>query len=223
MADAASLQQSLNEFLDDLGYPKLKIDGHRGRLTRERIKVAKYFLGYGKHERTDSVSSAFVRRLRHPRASQYAPRRMLVTGAYRRRHRRRSLPIHKVERLRAECEKISRAGGPYVYGGGHGPRLSLIRSGSGMDCSSSTSLALRRAGMFSSPIAWVSGLFIHWGEAGKGRYFTIFAHSGHVFIEFYEPYARFDTSPHGDGGNGPRMRHAPRTHDGFAARHLPGL
>lgn len=221
--DATLLQRSLNEFLDDLGYPREKVDGHRGRLTRERIKVAKYFLGYGKHDRTDSVSSEFVRRLRHPRSRDFSNRRMLAAGAYRRRRRRASLPSARVERLRKECEKISKAGGPYLYGGGHGPLLSLLRSGAPMDCSASTSLALRRAGMYSGTRAQTSGLFMYWGEHGKGHEFTVWAHSGHVWIEFYGPYARFDTSPHGDGPNGPRMRHASRPYSGFEPRHLPGL
>jgi hypothetical protein len=41
-------------------------------------------------------------------------------------------------KLYREAKRISDAGGTYVYGGGHGPRLSSLSSGQGLDCSSST-------------------------------------------------------------------------------------
>jgi hypothetical protein len=131
----------------------------------------------------------------------------------------------KSARLYAEAKRISDAGGTYVYGGGHGGALSSLQSGQGLDCSSSSSLALKRAGLFSDNVAWVSGRFASsYGQPGPGQHFTVWANGGHVWIEFHGLGAakRFDTSPHGSGGRGPRLRYTPRSTSGFVARHWPG-
>ena len=39
--------------------------------------------------------------------------------------------------------------------------------------------------MFTSNYAWTSYLFNGWGEQGEGKYFTVWCHSGHVWIEFH--------------------------------------
>lgn len=117
-------------------------------------------------------------------------------------------------------------GGPYVYGGGHGPLLKDLRINQGMDCSSSCSLALYRANKFGARNrAIVSGDFGRVGKKGKGKDFTIWYHSGHVYIEFHGAHAgwRFDTSPHaGDrpGSRGPRLRKGRRSSSGFSAVHV---
>jgi hypothetical protein len=132
----------------------------------------------------------------------------------------------KAGRLYAEAKRISDAGGPYVYGGGHGPALSSLASGQGLDCSSSVSLALRRAGLFSGTRSWVSGDFAaRYGVPGRGEEFTVWANSGHVWIEFngLGPGKRFDTSPYGSGSHGPRVRGTDRPTSGFTPRHWPGL
>lgn len=118
---------------------------------------------------------------------------------------------------------ISDQGRPYVYGGGHGPTLKSLRGGGGLDCSSSTALALWMAGQMEGDVAQVSGWFASsYGAPGPGEFVTIWAHSGHVWIEFNLPGLpgkRFDTSPHGSGGSGPRMRYTERSHAGFTPRH----
>jgi hypothetical protein len=125
----------------------------------------------------------------------------------------------------AEAKRISDAGGPYVYGGGHGPSLSSLNSGQGLDCSSSTSLALKRAGLYDENVAHVSGWFAtSYGQPGKGEKFTVWANAGHVWTQFHGlgNAWRFDTSPYGSGGRGPRLRTTPRPTDGFTPRHWPG-
>jgi hypothetical protein len=130
------------------------------------------------------------------------------------------------EAIYAECLRISEAGPPYVYGGGHGPPLSSLRSGQGLDCSSSSSLALFRAGAFRGNVAQVSGWFAqHYGRRGRGQFVTVWANAEHMFIEFNIPgkrATRFDTSPHGSGGSGARMRYTERSTAGFTPRHWPG-
>jgi hypothetical protein len=131
----------------------------------------------------------------------------------------------KSARLYDECRRISDAGGPYVYGGGHGPALSSLQSGQGLDCSSSCSLALRRAGMFSASVAWTSGRFASdYGQPGEGERFTVWANASHVWIELHGlgSAKRFDTSPYGSGGRGPRLRTTQRPSSSFVARHWPG-
>lgn len=131
----------------------------------------------------------------------------------------------KAAKLYAEAKRISDAGGSYVYGGGHGPPLSSLNSGQGLDCSSSTSLALWRAGMFPGNVAITSGEFAQsWGQPGRGERFTVWANSGHVWTQLHGVGNawRFDTSPYGSGGRGPRLRATPRPTDGFTPRRWPG-
>jgi hypothetical protein len=126
------------------------------------------------------------------------------------------------------CKEISDHRSAYVYGGGHGPPLRDLKSSSHMDCSSSVSLALYRAHMMEGRTrAIVSGEFASsWGKAGKGDEFTVWAHSGHVWIEGYNDAGafawRFDTSHH-SGKSGPMYTTVKRTDQArFTARHLPG-
>ncbi len=102
---------------------------------------------------------------------------------------------------------------PYIWGGGHGTFVD-----SGYDCSGSVSYALAAAGLLDTTL--VSGQFAKWGEPGPGRWVTIYANDGHVFM--YVAGLRFDTS----GRNGPlgtRWQTAPRSLAGFEVRHPPGL
>jgi cell wall-associated NlpC family hydrolase len=102
---------------------------------------------------------------------------------------------------------------PYIWGGGHGSFVD-----SGYDCSGSVSYALAAAGLLDSPL--VSGQFAHWGAAGPGKWVTIYANDGHVFM--YVAGLRFDTSGR-DGPFGTRWQNAPRSLAGFSVRHPVGL
>lgn len=118
------------------------------------------------------------------------------------------------------AKKISAQKRGYFYGGGH-KALSAISPTEALDCSSSTSLALWMAGIMEGSVAWTSGMFASdYGEPGPGEFITIWAHSGHVFIEGNLPdigYWRFDTSQ--NGSSGPRLVTSQRTHSGFTPRH----
>ncbi|MEA2323497.1 MAG: peptidoglycan DL-endopeptidase CwlO [Solirubrobacteraceae bacterium] len=102
---------------------------------------------------------------------------------------------------------------PYVWGGGHGSFVD-----SAYDCSGSVSYALAAAGLLDRPL--VSGALAEWGEPGPGRWITIYANAGHVFM--YVGGLRFDTSGR-DGPLGSRWQKAPRSLAGFTVRHPPGL
>jgi cell wall-associated NlpC family hydrolase len=102
---------------------------------------------------------------------------------------------------------------PYIWGGGHGSFVD-----NGYDCSGSVSYALAAAGLLDGPL--VSGDLAKWGEAGPGRWITIYANAGHVFM--YVAGLRFDTSGR-DGPLGSRWQTAPRSLAGFTVRHPPGL
>ncbi len=101
---------------------------------------------------------------------------------------------------------------PYVYGGGHGSFES-----EGYDCSGSVSYALHGGGLLSSPED-STGLESY-GEAGPGKYITIYANAEHAYMVI--DGKRFDTvalqedgsrwgGPSDDGGN-------------FVERHPAGL
>jgi hypothetical protein len=69
----------------------------------------------------------------------------------------------------------------------------------------------------------VSGSFARWGSAGTGRWTTIYANAGHVYMEVAG--LRLDTSAVGDPGgrNGVRWRPLIGKRRGFHVRHVTGL
>jgi hypothetical protein len=101
---------------------------------------------------------------------------------------------------------------PYKWGGGHGAWRDT-----GYDCSGSVSFALAGAGLLGRPLT--SGLFMNYGAPGRGRWITVYANSGHIFMVVAG--LRFDTS--GQGRAGTRWQAEARSTAGFAVRHIPGL
>ncbi len=101
---------------------------------------------------------------------------------------------------------------PYIYGGGH-----ASFHANGYDCSGSVSYALAAAGLVSSPM--VSGDFENWGDAGPGRWITIYANAGHVWMEVAG--WRFDTVALAESGT--RWAQGGGEFSGFVVRHPPGL
>jgi cell wall-associated NlpC family hydrolase len=101
---------------------------------------------------------------------------------------------------------------PYKWGGGHGRWQDT-----GYDCSGSVSFALASAGLLSGPMA--SGPLMSWGEPGEGKWITIWANAGHVYLVVAG--VRFDTS--GTRVTGSRWQDSMRSNAGFVARHPAGL
>ena len=101
---------------------------------------------------------------------------------------------------------------PYLWGGGHGKWLDH-----GYDCSGSVSFALAAAGLLGGP--QTSGALMGWGQPGPGKWITIYANGGHVFMVVAG--VRFDTS--GNRVTGSRWQASMRGTGGFVARHPPGL
>jgi hypothetical protein len=101
---------------------------------------------------------------------------------------------------------------PYRYGGGHGRWEDR-----GYDCSGAVSYVLHGAGLLGTSMA--SSGFMGWGEAGRGRWITVYAHGGHAYMVIGG--LRFDTSGHGE--RGPRWRPQPRSGRGYRIRHPEGL
>jgi cell wall-associated NlpC family hydrolase len=102
---------------------------------------------------------------------------------------------------------------PYIWGGGH---ASFIANG--YDCSGSVSYALAAGGLLSGPL--VSGDLASWGEAGPGRWITIYANAGHTFMDVDGMW--FDTA----GRSGPyasRWLVSTPPLAGYAVRHPPGF
>jgi hypothetical protein len=115
---------------------------------------------------------------------------------------------------------------PYVWGGGHG--AAARASGGGFDCSGSVIAVLAACGLgyrVGGPVDVSGTIAARWGAPGKGRWFTVWANSGHVWMQFTGcgPAWRFDTSAYGSGPSGPALRFTPRPTSGFTPRHWPGL
>jgi hypothetical protein len=107
---------------------------------------------------------------------------------------------------------------PYVFGGGH---ASFVDNA--YDCSGSVSYALAAGGLVSAPKT--SGDFESWGTPGPGRWITVYANAGHMYMVVdgvrYDTAGRtgvfstrWQTGP--DPGAGPNST-------GMVVRHYPGL
>src|SRR3954453_11008858 len=114
---------------------------------------------------------------------------------------------------------------PYIYGGGHRSFKSA-----GYDCSGTVSFALHAGGLLASPLD--SGSLMNWGEKGPGLWITVYANPGHAYAVLAG--LRLDTSAAGMYGykrakyakaleRGPRWRPAPRSSQGYRARHPLGF
>jgi len=101
---------------------------------------------------------------------------------------------------------------PYIWGGGH-----ASFQADGYDCSGSVSYALAAAGLVSAPM--VSGDFESWGEPGPGRWITVYANAGHVWMEVAG--WRFDTVALAEDGT--RWAQGGGEFAGFVERHPAGL
>jgi hypothetical protein len=105
-------------------------------------------------------------------------------------------------------------GRPYVWGGGH---VSWFTRG--YDCSGAVGYALHGAGLLDATM--VSGQLASWGEAGVGRWITVYANDEHVFMVVAG--LRFDTRDAPLGVSGPRWHRAGVNTAKFVARHPAGL
>jgi len=119
----------------------------------------------------------------------------------------------RIARAISAAHRIARK--PYLYGGGHGSF-----NASGYDCSGSVSYVLHAAGLLRSPLP--SGSFVNWGAPGRGRWITIYANGGHMFmtIKTASGIRRYDTSGMDDGT---RWDSRMRSSSGYSVRHPVGF
>ncbi len=115
-----------------------------------------------------------------------------------------------VARVIAAADEIATR--PYVYGGGHGSFQS-----EGYDCSGSVSYALHGGGLLSSPED--SSALESYGEAGPGKYITIYADAEHAFMVI--DGRRFDTVAQQEDGS--RWSSSMTSTAGYVVRHPDGL
>ncbi len=104
-------------------------------------------------------------------------------------------------------------GKPYKWGGGH-----ARQNDSGYDCSGAVSYVLREAGLLRGSMP--SNGFFRYGKKGEGKWITIYARKGHVFITVAG--LRLDTGGSG-GRTGPRWKTNTRPGRGHVMRHPAGL
>jgi len=103
---------------------------------------------------------------------------------------------------------------PYLWGGGHGSFES-----SGYDCSGAVSYALNGGGFLDSPLD-STGLE-SWGEAGAGKWITVYANAGYTYAVIAG--LRWDTAGSASG-TGPRWYEdtTSAVSGEFVVRHPPG-
>jgi 3D (Asp-Asp-Asp) domain-containing protein len=115
---------------------------------------------------------------------------------------------------------------PYLWGGGH-QSFNLAEDQAGVDCSGATSYLLHAARLLVAPLT--STQLEDWGQAGPGRWITVFANSAHTWIVVAG--IALDTAEYGGVpvpvGSGPRWRAQPLANlaDGqsYVVRHPAGL
>lgn len=99
------------------------------------------------------------------------------------------------------------------------------------DCSGSTSYVLYKAGLHSATPE-VSGTLENYGDPGPGKWITIYANSGHVFMNIaglafntahYAPVVPDSSGPRWQPGSTVAAQIAGDTEGGFVVRHPPGL
>ncbi len=105
-------------------------------------------------------------------------------------------------------------GRPYVWGGGH-----LGWTSFGYDCSGAVGYALHGGDLLSTTM--VSGQLEQWGDAGTGRWITVYANWHHVYMVVAG--LRYDTRDAPSGVSGPRWHPEMADPRNFAARHPAGL
>ena len=113
-------------------------------------------------------------------------------------------------------------GKPYLYGGGHGIPLNQIAPA--YDCSSSVEHLLWGGGLIGVDDGSDSAALESFGAPGPGRWVTIYASAGHVFM--YVAGLRWDThdaAGPGDGSTGIGWHPLVRESAGFVVRHPAGL
>lgn len=108
---------------------------------------------------------------------------------------------------------------PYFYGGGHNPDFAASGDPAGYDCSGSTSYALHGGGLLSAPED--STEFETYGSAGAGRWITLWANGGHVYMNIAGLW--FDTAAQ-SSANGDDRWSATRVDaaSGYIERHPTG-
>ena len=117
----------------------------------------------------------------------------------------------EVKRAIAAANRI--AGLPYKWGGGHA-RL----NDNGYDCSGATSYVLRNAGLLEDQMP--SKAYLNYGSRGAGKWITVVARNGHVYLVIAG--LRFDTQGTRKD-DGPMWRTNLRNPKGHTLRHPAGL
>jgi cell wall-associated NlpC family hydrolase len=104
---------------------------------------------------------------------------------------------------------------PYRFGGGHGTFFD-----NAYDCSGSLSFVFAAAGLLNTTMT--SGQLMSWGDAGPGKWLTVFATQGHTFM--YVAGLRFDTVALAETGTRWSARAANESNlASFVVRHPAGL
>jgi hypothetical protein len=212
--------KKLQRYVTRAGH-RLRRDGDFGPRTRRALKATERELEL----RSDGIATrreqrAIRRAVTRPATGGATylpppPEHKVVTGA-RGRVTRAGFAIPPSSAPRVVRDVIAAGNAiaktPYKWGGGHGRWRD-----SGYDCSGSVSYALHGGGLLDG--ALVSGAFARWGARGRGRWISIYANSGHVYMVVAG--MRYDTSARSRWGS--RWTTVRRASHGFAVTHPRGL
>lgn len=124
---------------------------------------------------------------------------------------------NNLESMTNEMSRMMNLNQPYLWGGGH---RGFSPNGP-WDCSGAVSWILHFNGMLSGTPLTSSG-FLRWGEAGRGKAFTVYTNPGHVFIKMEQ--GKYAGQCWGTTRSSPRGGPAWHQHTliGFVPRHESG-
>ena len=213
----------LQSYLTIAGYPTT-VDGQFGPATRSSAiawEQASGLLANGRVSYSDSVAlrQAVAKAMESPNAAT-GPVGTATINSDGTATAPAAAPPLVQEMIAAANQIITK---PYIYGGGHGSFTDT-----GYDCSGSVSYALHGANLLSTPED--STELESYGLSGAGKWVTIYADSGHTFMDIAG--IAFDTAHYGPtfpGGTGPRWLDAAHAtanlSDGgnYVVRHPAGL
>lgn len=184
-------------------------DGAFGPITRSKLMAWEAARG----RRVNGVASrGDMRALRSGSGAGHTPAPRPFRGAWISRRGFAHAPgaPARVQRMIRAGNRIAKK--PYKWGGGHGSWKD-----SGYDCSGSASYLLHAGGLLSA--SRPSGGFMRWGFAGVGKWVTVYAHGGHMWVKIAG--LRFDTTDRERDGT--RWHRDLRPAAGYAIRHPGGI
>ncbi len=190
----AAGEQRMRSVLRNRRHEAVGDDEHIASLLGDRVGIG--LLSQLPPEQRGAIAAHVLVGSDYPEISEAAG---ISAAAARQRVSRGLAALRAALRAYRAAEEVAMQCRPYRLGGGHRTPLVTLGTRQALDCSSFSSLVLKRAGLFEPEHAWTSGRLAGWGEPGEGRCLTLWTNDEHAWLEFRlgdRRTERFDLSSH---------------------------